>query len=108
MFAVLLITLAAIAAARYWALSPFSPLLYPTPSDWTEADLIRHIWHFRLVQPEWVGTPGEFLHWTFAETIARLAVVYIGWLASSLVAGRYFGKHKGASSGIPLERGFQN
>jgi hypothetical protein len=77
----LLATLAAMAAAWFWALNPLSPMMgYLYPPDWSEADLVRHIWHFRLVQPEWVSTPPDYLRWSEAETLARLSVVFFGWL----------------------------
>ena len=60
-------------------------LLYIHPSDWTDADLVRHLWHFRLIQPEWVGSLPEYdyLRWTQAETLARLAVVLSVWVGSA-------------------------
>jgi hypothetical protein len=80
------ITLAAIAAAWFWAIAPMTTsLLYIHPSGWTDADLVRHLWHFRLVQPEWVSSPPQYdyLRWTQAETLARLGVVFLGWLGSA-------------------------
>jgi len=77
------ITFVAIVVAWLWALPPLlTNLDYMYPSDWTEADLVRHIWHFRLVQPEWVSTPPDLMAWSQAETLARLGVVLLGWLAS--------------------------
>jgi hypothetical protein len=77
----LLATLAALATVWFWALNPFLTLLgYIYPSNWNEADLVRHIWHFRLVQPEWVSSPPDFMRWSEAETLARLSVVFICWL----------------------------
>ena len=81
--------LAAIAAAWFWALRPLlTALAYLHPTGWTDADLIRHIWHFRLVQPEWVSTPPDYFHWEVAETLARLAVVFLGWLTSTTIIAR--------------------
>ena len=80
------LTLAAFAAAWFWALPPFATsLLYIHPSNWTDADLVRHLWHFRLIQPEWVGSPPQYdyLRWGQAETLARLAVLLLGWLAGA-------------------------
>ena len=85
-FRVAVVTLAALAAAWFWALPPFlTPLFYLHRSDWTEADLVRHLWHFRLVQPEWVSTPPQYdyLRWAQAETLARLTLVFLGWLGGS-------------------------
>jgi hypothetical protein len=87
------ITLAALVAAWFWALRPlFTPLAYLHPSNWTEADVVRHIWHSRLVQPEWVSSPPnyDYLKWEQAETLARLSVVFVGWLVSiTLVILKY-------------------
>ena len=99
----LLTTLVAIAAVWFWALPPLlTPLSYFIPYvsrfhpiGWTDADLVRHIWHLRLVQPEWVGAPADYLRWTRAETSARLAVVFLGWLTSiTIIVRRYFRSHK--------------
>jgi hypothetical protein len=78
--------LAAFAAAWFWALPPFiTPLLYIHSSNWTDADLVRHLWHFRLIQPEWVGSPPQYdyLRWGQSETLARLAAVLLGWLGGA-------------------------
>jgi hypothetical protein len=94
----LLITLAASAAVGFWALLPiFTMLGYIHPADWTDADLVRHIWHFRLVQPEWVGSPPmySYTRWMVAETLARLSVVFLGWLVSiTFIIRRYLRSHK--------------
>ena len=60
-------------------------LLYIHPSAWTDADLVRHLWHFRLIQPEWVSSPPQYdyLRWTQTETLARLAVVFPLWLGGA-------------------------
>jgi hypothetical protein len=95
------ITLAAIAAVWFWALSPMTSMLYIHPSGWTDADLVRHLWHFRLVQPEWVSSPPQYdyLRWVQAETLARLGVVLLGWLGS---AAWLIGRHlRGRSVGLP-------
>jgi hypothetical protein len=79
-------TLAAFVAAWFWALPPFlTPLLYIHPSNWTDADLVRRLWHFRFIQPEWVGIPAQYdyLRWAQAETLARLAVVLLCWLGGA-------------------------
>jgi hypothetical protein len=80
------ITLAAVAAAWFWAITPITTsLLYIHPSDWTDADLVRHLWHCRLIQPEWVSSPPQYdyLRWTQAEALARLCAVFLGWLGSA-------------------------
>ena len=95
------ITLAAIAAVWFWALAPMTSILYIHPSGWTDADLVRHLWHFRLVQPEWVSSPPQYdyLRWMQAETLARLGVVLLGWLGSAAWLIR--GHLRGRSVGLP-------
>jgi hypothetical protein len=78
-----LVTVVAFAAGWFWALSPLgTSLLYICPSSWTEADLVRHLWHFRLIQPEWVSSPPhyDYLRWAQFETLARFVVVFLGWI----------------------------
>ncbi len=91
-----LITLLAFALAWFWALPPLlTPLFYLHPTDWTDADVVRHIWHFRLVQPEWISSPPDYMRWSQAETLARLAVVFLGWLAgTTLLTRRYLSSSK--------------
>jgi len=88
------ITLAAIAAAWFWALPPMiTPLFYLYPNNWTDADLVRHLWRFRLVRPEWVGRPPQYdyLRWAQAETLARLTVGLLGWITgAALILRRHF------------------
>jgi hypothetical protein len=92
------ITLAAIGCVWFWALAPMTSLLYIGPSSWTDADLVRHLWHFRLAQPEWVSSPPQYdyLRWMQAESIARLGVVFLvwvgsaGWLVRRHLGGRAF------------------
>ena len=92
----LLTTLAAMAAAWCWALPPLlTSVIYPHPTDWTQADVIRHIWHFRLVQPEWVSTPPEYLRWSQAEALARLIVVFLAWATTTcFLVRRYVIGHR--------------
>ena len=98
----LVTTLAALAAAWFWALAPLStPLLYIHPTDWTDADLVRHIWHLRLVQPEWVSTSPDYLAWTWAETLTRLIVIFCGWLTTAtFLARRYLRSRRAFGLGI--------
>jgi len=100
------ITLVSVALAWFWALPPLlTPLAYLYPTDWTQADLVRHIWHFRLVQPEWVSTPPDYMRWSQAETLARLAVVFLGWLASTtFLTRRYLSGRKRPSPNHALQR----
>jgi len=77
------ITLGALAITWCWALDPLFRLSgINTPVEWTEADYVRHTWHLRLLQPEWVSNPAEWLKWAKAETTARLLVVFLCWLGS--------------------------
>ena len=80
------ITLVAVAAAWFWAIAPMTTsLLYIHPSDWTDADIVRHLWHVRLILPEWVGNPPQYDYprWTQAEVLTRLGAVFLGWLVSA-------------------------
>jgi hypothetical protein len=96
------ITLVAIATGWFWAVAPMTTsLLYVHPSGWMEADLVRHLWQFRLIQPEWISSPPQFayLRWSQAETLARLGVVFLGWLGSTAwVIGRHL---RGSASTSP-------
>jgi hypothetical protein len=81
------ITLAAVAAVWFWVLPPvLTPLVFPSPTSWTDADIGRHLWHVRLIQPEWVSSPpqhDDYLRWAQVETAARFDVVFLGWLGGS-------------------------
>jgi hypothetical protein len=48
----------------------------------TDAETIRYIWHFRLIQPEWISGGNNLMRWQEAEVIARLATVFLVWLAT--------------------------
>jgi len=84
----LVITLTAVAAAWFWALRPLITGFEAFGFSGTDADLVRHLWHFRLIQPEWVSKPPnyDYVRWSEAETLARLLVVFLGWVASSIFA----------------------
>ena len=85
------ITLAALAVALFWAAVPLLTMLGYLYNG-TQADLVRHIWHFRLVQPEWVSSPPDYDYeqWAQAETLARLSIVFVGWAASLLLVERRY------------------
>src|ERR1035441_2167116 len=86
-----LTTLAALAAALLWALAPLlTPLGYLHEIGWTDADVVRDIWHFRLVQPEWVSTPPNYERWAVAETLARGIVVFLGWATTAILLERRY------------------
>ena len=78
-----IITPVAVAAVWFWALTPG---ITNYVSLGNSADDIRHFWHFRLIQPEWVGKPPDYDYgrWAQAETFTRLAVVFLSWVASSV------------------------
>jgi hypothetical protein len=84
------LTLAAIAAAWFWVLPPLATsFVVMCPTNWSGADLVRHLWHLRLVAPEWVAsTPrddllDDYLRWVRAETLARLGVVLVAWICGA-------------------------
>jgi hypothetical protein len=59
-----------------WAVHPFlSPPQGLMPFGWTEAQLIQDRYPFHLIRPAWVS---DVLHWSLAETFARLGVVVTG------------------------------
>ena len=91
------ITLVALAITFWWALDPILTAIFlMTNRALTDAELIRQIWHFRLVQPEWIGPPDQFWRWQQAETLARLTVVFVGWLAGVVaLTKRYRGGRQG-------------
>ena len=78
---VAVITLIALAAVWFWA---FAPVLIPLNSinstELTSADVVRRVWHFRLVQPEWVSNPTDYVLWSRAESLVRFLLVVLGWL----------------------------
>ena len=45
----------------------------------TEAQLIRDLYSFCLVPPEWIRPPALWAKWDLLERYARLSVVVIGW-----------------------------
>jgi hypothetical protein len=76
------VTLIALAITFWWALDPILISIFMMTRSGTDVELIRQIWHFRLVQPEWVDTSDQLWRWQQAETFARLAVVFVGWVSS--------------------------
>ncbi len=81
------LTLVALAVGCFWALAPMTTsLLYLYPHNWSEADLVRHVWSFRLVQPEWLADPPQYdyLRWAQSETFARLGGVLLGWISGAV------------------------
>ena len=85
-------TLVVLAIAFFWAFDPIlTPIFWMSRPGETDADIVRQIWHFRLVQPEWLSGPNQLIRWQQAEVYARLAVVFVGWLVSVIaLVTRYF------------------
>ena len=72
--------LIALAVAWVWALAPLLiPLVSINSTEFTSADVVRRVWHLRLVQPEWVSRPTDYVRWSQVESLARFMVVVLGW-----------------------------
>jgi hypothetical protein len=95
------VALAVVALTLFWAIAPaITPVI--ALSDGNEADLIRELWPIRLVQPEWVFYfyGPSLTYWTLAESIARLVLVILGWLAAAfLIYRKYSRRQQGLASG---------
>lgn len=80
----------------FWALAPvLVPLVSYNATEFTAADVVRRVWHFRLVQPEWVSSPTDYVRWSQAESLARCVVVALGWLSSiGLIAWNRLAGHR--------------
>lgn len=77
------LTAVAAAAFWFWALRPLGFGSYFSDYGTSEANMIRQYWPHRLVQPEWVGgKSATFIHWSFAEAVARSSVITVVWLAA--------------------------
>jgi|GEM_PF-2114047 hypothetical protein len=89
----LLITLFASAAASVAIASANVSGTYPP--GWTQTDVIKNRCSLRLVQPEWFGRdPDLLLNWFFAETLARLGLITLVWLAGcAVLLWRYPRRH---------------
>lgn len=73
----------------FWALRPLGFASYLSSTRASEADVIRHYWPHRLVQPEWLSeVPDRLMNWHLAEATARLALTGGLWLAFIAVVGR--------------------
>jgi hypothetical protein len=97
------VTILALLIAFFWALDPMLTAIFMlTRPGITDAELIREIWHVRLVQPEWISGPGQLFKWMEAEAGARLSVVFLGWLASvfTLVKRHYRGTAKSSNQSL--------
>jgi hypothetical protein len=76
------VTIIVLALLCFWACNPILTFYSLMSSGKTEADIIREWWHFRLVQPEWIGPPIRLERWLVVETQARVGAVLVAWLTS--------------------------
>jgi hypothetical protein len=75
------ITLIALTTVRLWALGPvLTPLNSISSTEFTGADIVRRVWHLRLVTPEWASNLTDYVRWSQAESLTRSIVVALGWL----------------------------
>ena len=103
-FQIVAVTLVALVVAIFWALDPILTAIFMMTSSTTDAELIRQVWHFRLIQSEWVTGPGQFFKWQEAEVYARLSVVLFGWLAAVVTLVRRYSRGRPKSSNHAMER----
>src|SRR5437867_2089964 len=85
------VTLIALVLTVFWVLDPILTAVFMmSRPGWTDADMIRQIWHFCLVPPEWIRPPNQWEKWELLEVYARFSVVVIGWaLAVAALVKRY-------------------
>ncbi len=90
-------TLIALGVIWFWALGPLLiPLVSINSTEFTSADVVRRVWHLRLVQPEWVSNPTDYVRWSQAESLARFIVVVLGWLAGiAFIVRSHLASHRG-------------
>ncbi len=103
-FQIAAVTLVALVVVIFWALDPILTAIFMMTSSTTDAELIRQIWHFRLVQPEWVTGPGQLFKWQETEAYTRLSLVLLCWLAAvvSLVRRSSRGRPKPSNQSMKL------
>jgi hypothetical protein len=78
------VTALAFALLIFWAITFDSgSILYS--SDETQAAVIRRYFHFRIVQPEWLGSAVTLDSWENVERNVRMAIVYVGWAVAMIV-----------------------
>ena len=85
------ITLIALALVVFWVLDPFlSAIFVMSRIGAPDAELIRQVWHYCLIPPEWIRPPNQWAKWELLEVHARLSVVVIGWaLSAAALVKRY-------------------
>jgi hypothetical protein len=82
-----LTTVGAAAAAWFWALPVilcFISYMYSPSHPPTDAQMIRELWPFRLVQPEWLSRTSDqrldlLVRWEVTETTVRLSLIFLVW-----------------------------
>jgi hypothetical protein len=82
-----LATLGAAAAVWFWALPVllcFISYMHSPSHPPTDAQMIRDLWSFRLIQPEWLSrasdhTPDLLWRWQATETAIRASLVFLLW-----------------------------
>ena len=95
-------TVSAAVAVRFWALTPLGFASYLTHTGASDADDVRQYWPHRLIQPEWVSaTPDRLMNWHFAETLARLSVVAVLWFLTAGGATYRFIRRRNISPNKP-------
>jgi hypothetical protein len=97
-------TVIALTAIWFWAIAPLvTPLISINSNEFTSADVVRRVWHFRLVQPEWVSTT-NYVRWTQVESLIRSILVVLGWsVGVAFVIRRHSSSHRGAPSDAPSQ-----
>src|SRR4051794_17926117 len=85
-----LIALSSIIAAFavwFWALpAMFGFISYMSPSlNPSDARMIRDLWSFRLIQPEWLSRASDhtgdlLLRWQATEMLVRTFMVFVVWV----------------------------
>jgi hypothetical protein len=77
------VTLVALALLVLWVLDPIMTAIFMmSRSGAADAELIRQVWHYCLVPPEWIRPPNQWAKWELLEIHARLSVVVLGWTLS--------------------------
>ncbi len=95
----LVVTLLAAALALWLVSAMLVAIVWMSRPGETDADMIRQIWHFRFLPPEWFR---GWVEWYRAELYTRIAVVFIAWLASviALVRRHFRGTPKSSNQSL--------
>jgi hypothetical protein len=73
------ITVVAIVAVVFWAFRPFAPYHIMTSVNASDADVIRELFPYHLIDPSWFGSSVNYGQWAVAEFFASLFVVSVCW-----------------------------